>query len=158
MQNDPLRPKPDPNVYLGFDYGTRNIGVAVGRRDTSMAMPLETVCAIKERTNWPAISRLVEEWQPAGIVVGLSRQEDGSENSVTQPILKFCRQLKGRYGLPVFQVDEFLSTRASRQLLYDDLNLGRKKLLAVQDRVAAQLILQSWFESTRLRAGTDDPS
>jgi putative Holliday junction resolvase len=75
----------------------------------------------------------------------VSRQADGSDNIITPRMLKFCRQLKGRYHLPVFQVDEALSTFEAKQMLYDDLHVNASKLWEVQDQLAAQLILQSWL-------------
>lgn len=91
------------------------------------------------------ISQLIAEWQPVGLVVGVSRQADGSDNPITPRMLKFCRQLQGRYNLPVFQVDEALSTFEAKQMLYDDVQLSAGKLWEVQDQLAAQLILQSWL-------------
>jgi len=95
--------------------------------------------------NWQAIEQLVKEWQPAGFVVGISRQFDGTDNPVTPKMLKFCRQLNGRFVLPVHQQDETLSTFEAKQLLFDEVHVNATKLWAVQDELAAQLILQSWL-------------
>jgi len=65
---------------------------------------------------------------------------------VTPRMQKFCRQLQGRYNLPVHQIDEALTTFAAKQMLFDELQLSATKLWAVQDQLAAQLILQSWFD------------
>jgi putative Holliday junction resolvase len=145
-------PKPDPllakitsNTYLGFDFGMKKIGIAVGQTSTATASPLQTVRSIQQNPNWNIISQLIKEWQPVGLVVGISRQQDGSDNPVTPRMLKFCRQLEGRYQLPVYQQDETLSTFEAKQLLFDDVNPGATKLWAVQDQLAAQLILQSWL-------------
>jgi len=88
---------------------------------------------------------LINEWQPTGLIVGVSRKADGSDNIITPRMLKFCRQLNGRYNLPVFQVDEALSTFEAKQMLYDDVQVSASKLWEVQDQLAAQLILQSWL-------------
>jgi putative Holliday junction resolvase len=142
---DPIAAAWTTTTYLGFDYGTEKIGTAVGQSTTATASPLETIRSIKQVPNWQRISRLVEEWQPIGLVVGISRQHDGSDNPVTPKMLKFCRQLQGRYQLPVYPVDETLSTYEAKQLLFEELHVRASKLWAVQDQLAAQLILQTWL-------------
>jgi putative Holliday junction resolvase len=145
-------PKQDPVLvglstgsYLGFDFGNKKIGTAVGQLMTKTASPLETIRSLNQVPNWDKIAQLIKEWQPEGLVVGFSRQADGSDNPITPRMLKFCRQLNGRYNLPVFQVDEALSTFEAKQMLYDDVQVSASKLWAVQDQLAAQLILQSWL-------------
>lgn len=134
-------------TYLGFDFGSKKIGVAVGQSITATANALETIKSINQVPDWPAISRLIKEWQPEGLVVGISRRTDGSDNPITPRMLKFCRQLEGRYNLPVFQQDESLTTFEAKQLLFDEHRLKAKKLWAIQDQLAAQLILQSWLNN-----------
>ncbi|MBT3335687.1 MAG: Holliday junction resolvase RuvX, partial [Methylococcales bacterium] len=87
------------------------------------------------------------KWQPQGLVVGQSVQQDGSDNLVTPRIIKFCRQLHGRFNLPVYQVDETLTTFEAKQMLYNDLNVSAKKLWKVQDQLAAQRILLTWINA-----------
>lgn len=134
-----------PEAYLGFDFGNKKIGVAVGHADTGIASPLRTIRSIGQAPDWKVIAAMIAEWRPAGLIVGVSRQADGSDNVITPRMQKFCRQLNGRYNLPVHQIDEALTTFEAKQLLFDDLKLPAGKLWAVQDQVAAQLILQSWF-------------
>lgn len=136
---------PGQGYFLGFDFGTKKIGVAIGQRITGQASPLETVPSVNQKPGWERISQLVAEWQPVGLVVGISFQQDGSKNSVTDRIFKFCRQLEGRYNLPVWTIDESLTTYEAKQLIYDDLDVSATKLWEVQDRLAATLILQSWL-------------
>lgn len=142
---DPLASKASSDTYLGFDFGTKKIGVAVGQTTTATASPLQTIPSPREIPNWDAIGKLIQEWRPVGLVVGISRQQDGSDNPVTPRMLKFCRQLEGRYQLPVHQQDEMLSTYEAKQLLFDDIGVNATKLWAVQDQLAAQLILQTWL-------------
>ena len=144
------------DTFLGFDYGIKKIGVAVGQLEMGTTSPLETVRAVRQKTNWAAVSRLIETWCPGGLVVGVSYRTDGSENPVTPHIVRFCRQLEGRYALPVHQVDECLSTYESKQLLFDELNLPAGKLWEVQDQLAAQLILQSWLNQTNVSVRIDE--
>jgi putative Holliday junction resolvase len=145
LKRDPLLAKLTSTTYLGFDFGTKKIGVAVGQTSTTDAHPLQTIRSINQNPNWDVIGQLIREWQPVGLVVGISRQQDGTDNPVTARMLKFCRQLDGRYALPVYQQDETLSTFEAKQLLFDEVSLGAAKLWEVQDQLAAQLILQSWL-------------
>jgi putative holliday junction resolvase len=144
-KSDALRSANSGHAYLGFDFGNKKIGVAVGDATTGIASPLITVRSVHQNPDWPKISKLIDEWRPAGLVVGISTQQDGSDNTITPRMHKFCRQLNGRYNLPVHPVDEALTTYEAKQLLFDDLKVSAAKLWAVQDQVAAQLILQTWF-------------
>jgi putative Holliday junction resolvase len=144
MRKDPLE-RQSVDTYLGFDFGTKKIGVAVGQLTTATANSLQTIRSPNQTPNWQAIEQLVKEWQPAGFVVGISRQLDGTDNVVTPRMLKFCRQLNGRFNLPVHQQDETLTTFEAKQMLFDDVHVNATKLWSVQDELAAQLILQSWL-------------
>ncbi len=145
VKADPLAIKKTSDTYLGFDFGNKKIGIAVGQVTTAIASPLQTIRSIKQQPNWTLISQLIKEWLPAGFVVGISKQADGSDNLITPRMQKFCRQLEGRYNLPVYQIDEAYSTFEAKQMLFDDLHVNAGKLWDVQDQLAAQLILQSWL-------------
>ena len=145
MHQDPLLIKTDGDTYLCFDFGYKKIGVAVGQIITASASPLLTIRSINQSPDWQIISKLIQEWRPTGLVVGISRQADGSDNPVTPRIIKFCHQLEGRYQLPVYQQDETLSTFEAKQMLFDEVSVNAGKLWEVQDQLAAQLILQSWL-------------
>ncbi len=142
---DPLLQVLTRDTYLGFDFGNKKIGAAVGQLTTGTASPLCTIRSIRQQPDWQILSRLIEEWRPSGLVVGVSRQTDGSDNPITPRMLKFCRQLQGRYRLPVHQIDEALSTFEAKQMLFDEVGVNAAKLWEVQDQLAAQLILQSWL-------------
>jgi putative Holliday junction resolvase len=137
------------DTYLGFDFGIKKIGVAVGQMTLCTASPLQTLLNVKQKPDWLLIGRLIEDWSPAGLVVGLSRQADGSDNPVTPRIVKFRRQLEGRFRLPVYLHDETLSTHEAKQLLFDEVKTSASMLWTVQDQLAAQLILQSWLNHHR---------
>ncbi len=145
VKHDPLQAKATTDTYLGFDFGNKKIGVAVGQSTTTSASPLQTIRSINQNPNWDIIGKLIQEWRPAGLVVGISKQADGSDNPITPRMLKFCRQLEGRYQLPVFQQDETLSTFEAKQMLFDEVSVSASKLWQVQDQLAAQLILQTWL-------------
>ena len=133
-------------VFLGFDYGSKRIGVAVGQSITHSARPLETVYSRDDRPDWQAITRLVETWQPTDLVVGLPVNMDGTEQEATRRARRFSRQLAGRYALPVHLVDERLSSVEAISRLRDKGQSGNQV-----DPVAAQLILETWFSKSPLR-------
>lgn len=147
-KSDPLAAKLASDTYLGFDFGNKKIGVAVGSSATGIANPLQTLRSPNQVPDWNRIGQLIAEWQPTALVVGISRQQDGSDNTITPRMHKFCRQLQGRFNLPVHQVDETLTTFVAKQLLFDDLKVSAGKLWEVQDQLAAQLILQSWLNQS----------
>ena len=128
-------------AVLGFDYGTRKIGVAVGQTVTGTATPLVTLPTRDESPDWTAIGRLVADWQPEAFVVGLPLEMDDTEAPVGVRARRFARQLAGRYRLPVHMADERLTTREARRQLGRD---GVRDAAAV-DAVAARLILETWL-------------
>jgi putative Holliday junction resolvase len=135
---------PDATV-LAFDFGTRRIGVAVGNTLTRRAHPLTTIQGERNDERFAAIAALVAEWQPGMLVVGLPTHADGSAHEMTLRAQRFARQLDGRFGLPVAMVDERWTTEAA-QSAQDAAGAAGRKGRAVRDQVAAQLILQSWFD------------
>jgi len=137
-------------VCLGFDYGVKKIGVAVGDTETYIANALITLRAVNQKPAWDEITKLVTTWQPKKMIVGISRQQDGSDNEVTPKMIRFSRQLEGRYQCPVELFDETLTTYESKQLLFDELKVSATKLWQVQDQLAAQLILQSWLNNEQV--------
>ena len=147
VKQDPLYLNSSGDTFLGFDFGSKKIGIAVGQLTTRTASPLQTLRSINQIPDWGKISALINEWHPAGLVVGISRQADGTDNTITPRMLKFSRQLEGRYQIPVYQVDESLTTFEAKQLLFDELNIRADKLWDVQDQLAAQLILQTWLNN-----------
>lgn len=151
VRSDPLQIKTQDQTYLGFDFGSKKIGVAVGHLMTGIASPLQTLRSINQNPDWDNIGKLITEWQPIGLVVGISKQMDGADNLITPRMLKFCRQLEGRYRLPIYQQDETLSTFEAKHMLFEEVNVNATKLWAVQDQLAAQLILQTWLNSNRLQ-------
>ena len=107
---------PAPSTLLAFDFGLRRIGVAVGNSLTQSAGPLTTIEASDDEGRFRAISRLVEEWSPTALVVGVPRHPDGQPNDMTERCERFARQLEGRYALVVHRVDErYSSVEAARE-------------------------------------------
>ena len=130
---------------LAFDFGEARIGVAEGDAEVGTAHPLATVTGEGNEAKFAAIAKLVTEWQPRQLVVGLPVHTDGSEHELTRLCRKFGRRLHGRFGLPVYWVDERLSSLYAESLLAEAQVFGRKQK-AVLDQVAAQAILQGFFE------------
>jgi len=132
---------PDSQTLLGFDYGRRRIGVAVGQRLTRSATPLTTIRARDGKPDWPAVSRLIEEWKPGALVVGIPYHMDGAEQDMTHAARRFCRQLEGRYRLPVHQAEERLSSWVVENRLS-----AREQAGTDIDPLSAQIILQDWLQ------------
>jgi putative Holliday junction resolvase len=126
--------------WLGLDYGKRYIGVAVGNDLTGLCEAVGTSPAFKGAPDWNALDRLVEDWAPAGFVLGYPLNMDGSTQTMSKHVLKFQENLRQRYARPCYLVDERLSSHQAKQTLNakynaDDLNA-----------TAAQIILQQWFD------------
>ena len=136
--------KPVHNVLLGFDFGMKRIGVAVGQTVTKTARPLTTLKANQGEPQWDSVSQLVKTWQPDAFVVGIPLNMDGTEQPLTELTRGFAKKLHVRFNLPVYEMDERLSTKDSRERLFAE--GGYQALSDGQvDRVAAQLILQNWL-------------
>lgn len=132
-------------TVLGFDFGERRIGVASGQTITASATPLTTLNAINQKPDWAAIEKLIQDWQPDALVVGLPTCLDGSESDMTRRAQRFCRQLEGRFHLPVHTMNEGLTSFEAEQYLKKNTKLGQHNKQDI-DKMAAAIILQSWLE------------
>ena len=129
-------------TLLGFDYGEKRIGIAVGQGITRTATALCTLNAREGMPDWERISALVDEWRPAALVIGLPRHADGTDSATTRAARAFAQQLEGRYRLPVHLMDERLSSQAAAALQQED-HQGKAGL----DAIAARIILQDWLDT-----------
>jgi putative Holliday junction resolvase len=136
---------PDGTV-LAFDFGAKRIGVATGETLLGNAHPLTVIHAESNDDRMAAIGRLVDEWQPVQLVVGLPTHADGTPHEMTRLATKFGERLQRRFHLPVSYADERLTSVDAEARLRET---GRNSRTAkpLLDAVAAQLILQTWFES-----------
>ncbi len=127
---------------IGFDFGEKRIGVATGQRLTGTASALTTLQAVQGKPDWPAISRLILDWQPDALVVGIPYHMDGRQQAMTEAAERFCRQLEGRFQLSVFRAEERLSSVEA------EMRLGKqgKQATDTLDAVAAEIILESWLQ------------
>jgi putative Holliday junction resolvase len=141
---------PEPGVprgtILAFDFGQRRIGVAAGQFTTMTASSLETVANGNE-PNWDAIDRLVKEWKPSGLLIGLPLGAEGEETDMSRAARRFGNRLHGRYGLPVHYQDERMSSLAAQERFIELRSRGgaRKKHAGRLDAMAAQIILENWL-------------
>lgn len=141
-------PRADEETVLAFDFGTRRIGVAVGNSLVRVAHPLTTIAGEANAARFDRIAALVDEWRPAVLVVGRPVHADGREHEMTARAERFARQLEGRFGLGVARVDErFTTVGADAELVAAGVRGSGRK--AARDQVAAQLILQSWFDEQK---------
>ena len=131
-------------TVIGFDFGLKNIGVAIGQEIIGQASPLTIINARAGIPNWDDIQQLLKQWAPELLVVGLPLNMDGTEQEMTLAARRFGNRMNGRFQIPVEWEDERLSTYEALE------HLGiRDKMQSVKkgdvDRISAQLILQSWF-------------
>ncbi len=139
-------------TYLAFDFGHKRIGVAVGDRITGTARPLPTISNANE-PDWKALLRVIAEWRPQALVVGLPLDDDGSEQDITAAARRFAAELGRRSTLAVHLADERFSSRAADDALRDARSSGRmtrRVRKGDRDGEAARVILEQWMQS-----GTD---
>ena len=137
-------------TILAFDYGEKRIGVATGETILKTAHALTTIDAEQNALKFSQIAQLINEWRPSLLVVGLplhmDEHLDNKPHLMTQLAKKFAQRLEGRFNLPVLMVDERLSSVEAEQNLRDAGVTGSKQK-ALLDAVAAQSILQSYFDN-----------
>ena len=117
--------------FLSFDFSLRRVGVASGNSVTGSATPLTTITADGD-ARFDALARLVREWQPDALVVGVPRHPDGAPHDNTRRAERFARQLGGRFGLPVHEVDERYTTVEARAQGAADADAGAAALILEQ--------------------------
>ena len=122
-------------TFLAFDFGSKRTGVAVGNRISRTAQAEASIVASGD-ARLIAVKRRIAQWQPDALVVGVPFHPDGAEHENTLRARKFARQLQGRSGLPVFEVDERFSTTEARSQRAPDL-----------DAAAARIILEQFLRS-----------
>jgi len=129
-------------TILGFDFGTKRIGIAIGNTLTGTARPLTVLPTRDGAPDWEQIGKLVAEWQPGQLVVGLPLNMDGSESEMSTCARSFARKLAGRLVLPVAVIDERLSSFEARNAL---LRTEQKRGQPAVDALAAALIVEAWL-------------
>ena len=132
-------------LVLGFDFGLKHIGVAVGQTLTQTASPLTTLQATEGIPPWERIAKLLAEWQPQALIVGIPVSMNNQALLTTPMAKNFVEFLKAHTDLPVYTVDERLTTKEAKSLLFEKSGvrgLTKNKV----DSMAAKLILENWLQ------------
>jgi putative holliday junction resolvase len=129
----------EKDIVMGFDFGQKKIGIAVGQIITATATPVSIIKAKNGIPDWDEIKNLIEEWKPSLLVIGFPINMDGTESEMSRLSLKFGRKLNGRFNLPFEMMDERLTSFEARQ--------ETKEQGEQIDDVAAKIILESFFEA-----------
>jgi putative Holliday junction resolvase len=139
-------------TILAFDYGLKQVGVASGQTLTGSARGLCILKAHDGIPNWDEVSKLLNEWTPDLVLVGLPLNMDASESELSRLARKFARRLQGRFSANVLMVDERLTSQDAKALIREENNEGKKGQpdLTKIDHLAAALILQSWLDQPDL--------
>ncbi|MFT6268605.1 MAG: putative Holliday junction resolvase [Alphaproteobacteria bacterium] len=130
-------------TVIAFDFGMKSIGLAIGQAITNTASPLQAIKAQDGIPNWDNLGKVISQWEPHALLVGLPLNMDGTEQPITSSVKRFVGRLKHKYNLPVFLHDERLSTVDAKSKLFE---LGGYKKLSKEkvDSVSACLIYESW--------------
>lgn len=131
-------------VFLGFDFGMKYIGVAIGQSVTRTASPLTTLVARDGIPRWNEIQALIEKWHPDGLIVGLPLKMDDSVQPVTFSVHRFVKRLQGRFGLPVHTVDERLSSWEAQKRIDE---ARERKIKSERDihAISAMILVEQWI-------------
>ena len=133
-------------VVMAFDYGLRNIGIAIGQNITKSASTFYSIKAKEGKPDWIKLDSIVEEWQPSLFIVGDPFNMDGTKSDLQKRISKFSSELNKRYDVRVHMMDERLTTKEAKERIKTE-SSGLKES-ANKHSVSAQIILEDWFRST----------
>lgn len=132
-------------MVIGFDYGERKIGVAVGNKVTGLARGIATLAVANNQPDWGEIQKLIDTWAPALLIVGLPKSAGEPSSKFLRTIRRFGQKLESVFKLPVQFVNEELSTQeAMHRLASHSSTMQRLKL---RDQVAAEVIVETWLNS-----------
>ena len=133
---------------MGFDFGTKRIGIAAGQSLTGTAQGIATVSNTGKNGPWKEIQGLIGQWQPDILVVGLPLDKDRAETRLSNTARDFGAELAARFKLPVDYIDETLTSRAAENLVFKATPSGKRviaKQQQLRDQIAAELILSTYF-------------
>lgn len=131
-------------TVLGLDYGTKRIGIATGQTITHTAAPITTLTQINGSPDWNGIEQQIEQWSPDALIVGIPYHLDGKKSEMTKKALNFSEELEQRFSLPVYRIDETLSSHAAEDILRKNTKISQHNKHEV-DKIAAAVIVQSWL-------------
>lgn len=129
---------------LGIDYGLKRMGIATGQTITGSASPITTLNQINGSPDWPALEQLITQWKPQALIVGMPYYLDGKENDMTKIVEAFCLELEQRFKLPVFKINEALSSYEAEATLKKNTKIGKHNKHEI-DKMAAAIIVQNWL-------------
>jgi len=134
---------------IGFDYGERRIGIAIGVLDLQTTNPLTTIIVPTSGIPWSEITRIIEEWQPNTLVVGTVNHATQNNNAIQKRVQNFCKNLDTHYHLPVETIDESNTSVKAYEILKDLRSKGQRKKINKTDidKASAAIILDSWLLS-----------
>ena len=135
----------ESGVVMAFDYGLRNIGIAIGQRITKSASTFYAIKAKEGVPDWLKLDSIINEWEPSLFIVGDPFNMDGTKSEFQKKIAKFSTELKKRYEIDLHMIDERLTTKEAKERIKDKAN-GIKDS-ANKHSISAQIILEDWFRS-----------
>lgn len=133
------------NKVIGFDYGKKRTGIASGQTITNTATPLTTLNQIEGNPDWQGITQQIEQWQPDALIIGVPYQLDGTASTMTKAALHFGDCLRKRFDLPVYEINEALSSYEAEERLKKNTKITQHNKGEV-DKIAAAVIVQSWLD------------
>ncbi|WP_461537326.1 Holliday junction resolvase RuvX [Spongorhabdus nitratireducens] len=142
--NKTSNPKPEVKVVMGFDFGTKNIGMAVGQLITRTANALPSIPARDGIPRWEQLEAIIEEWKVDAFVVGIPLNMDGTESDMSRRARKFGNRLNGRFRRPWYPADERLSSFEAKDWAGKLGHSGHYGSNPI-DNLAAQIILETWL-------------
>ena len=140
MPDTPERDQYQPETILAFDFGLRRIGIAIGQSVTASASPLGVIANGSNGPDFEAISRLIEDWRPSRLVVGLPMHADGSPSEMQLQVRSFTTEL-GRYELPIETTDERYTSVEAQATLKNARAAGTRGRIRKEDVDAAAAVL-----------------
>ena len=135
-------------IVMAFDFGTKNIGIAIGQEITGSSQTFYTVKANEGEPEWTQLDKVVFDWNPKLFIVGDPLNFDGSESDMKEKSDKFSYQIQKKYKIPVKLVDERLTTKEARERIKEGVDMSLRSSNDIH-QVSAQIILESWFRISR---------
>ena len=135
----------ESGVVMAFDFGLRNIGIAIGQNITKSASTFYAIKAKEGEPDWMKLDSIVKEWEPSLFIVGDPINMDGTKSEFQKRILKFSNDLKKRYAISIYKMDERLTTKEAKERIKDESN--GLQASANKHSISAQIILEDWFRS-----------
>jgi putative Holliday junction resolvase len=151
MPNFNHEPHKTSKVVLGFDFGMQYIGVAVGQSITHSASPLTTLRAKDGIPNWNEVQQLLTKWHPQALVVGLPLNMDDTEQPLTLCARRFMNRLHSRFKLPVYAVDERLSSWEAKQRITLKATKQTKQHTNKIHAQSAVILIEQWWNEQQAK-------